>query len=270
MKHIVISAQMGAVSNLIRNIVLLSPDVNWTISNSRLDTVLKQYNPALKDDKSEWTNIENMFNHRLGNHFLMNLDYFSVQRRLNYDLPEAFINHSLFWGLPTNFIQQLDFLDIVFIMPSTTFGLEWQTRAATEKVIIPNLKKQHDFKSFCQHDFCFNPDEKQIKIADYINQHGLENYIKFNALNMREVFRQQQQDLRQAIADKPVTVIGLEDIILGSAELISKTLSQALTIQLDHTQVATVLEAWQSLHWAPQETFDWAYVWENNTDFLNE
>ena len=262
MKHIVVSAQMGAVSNLIKNIVLLSSDVYWPFNESRLDTVLKQYDPVLKINKSKWVDLEVAFNQRLGNYFLMNLDYFSVKPWLNYDLPEAFINHSLFWDMPADFTQQLDFLNIVFIMPSTVFGLEWQTRAATEKVMIPKIEHQYDF--------CFAPNEKQTRIADYINRHGLENYIKFNVHSMRQVFKQQQQDLRLVIADKSVTVIGLEDIILGSAELISTTLSQSLNIHLDHTQVATVLDTWRSLHWTPQETFDWSYAWSNNIDFPNE
>lgn len=262
MKHIVISAQIGAVSNLIKNIALLSPDVYWPFNKSRLETVLKQYNPALKTNKSNWVDLEDAFNRRLGNYFVMNLDYFSVKHQLNSNLPKVCINHSLFWDMPANFTQQLDFLNIVFVMPSTAFGLEWQTRAATEKVIIPRIERQYDF--------CFAPNEKQTRIADYINRHGLENYLKFNIHSMRHVFKQQQQDLRLAIDDKSLTVIGLEDMILGSPELISTTVSNALNIHLDNTQVATVLDTWRSLHWAPQETFDWPYAWSNNINFPNE
>jgi hypothetical protein len=262
MKHIVISAQMGAVSNLVKNIVLLSPDVDWPLSESRLDVVLRQYDPVLKHDRSTWTGLEVTLNQRLGNCFLMSFDWTTAKHHLNRNQPAAFINHSLFWDIPQDFDQQLNFLDVVFIMPSTAWGLEWQTRAAAEKVLIPNLEKQYDF--------CFAPEEKSARIADYIARHGEENYIKFNVHSMRHVLKQQQQDLRQAMAHRPVTVIALEDIILGSAELIAATLGQALNIHLDQDQVSTVLDRWRALHWAPEHTFDWPYAWSLAKDFPNE
>lgn len=262
MKHIVISAQMGAVSNLIKNLVLLSPDVYWPLAEDRLDTILKQYDLVLKKDKTTWVSLEVALNQRLGNYFLMDVNYESVKKNLNFTQPAAFINHSLFWDLPKDFDQQLNFLDVVFIMPSTAFGLEWQTRAATEKVVIPNLEHHYDF--------CFAPEEKEIKLEDYINRHGEENYIKFNVYSMRHVFKQQQDDLRTLMSNRPVTIMSLEDIILGSTELVHAMVTQALNITLDIKHVEQVLTAWRSLHWAPEETFNWPYAWSTKVDFPNE
>lgn len=260
MKHIVISAQMGAVSNLVKNIVLLSPDIYWPLEQDRLQVVLNQYNPILKQDKSTWVSLEVALNQRMGNYFLMDMDYRSVQDKLPGDRPAAFINHSLFWDLPVDFDQQLNFLDVVFVMPSTEFGLEWQTRAATEKVMIPNLEHHYDF--------CFDPADKQVKLPQYIQQHGEKNYIKFNVHSMRQVFKQQQDTLRAQAINCPV--LCLEDIILGSAQLIHHNITQALNISLAVDQVHQVLHAWRSLHWAPEHTFNWPYTWSTNMDFPNE
>jgi hypothetical protein len=261
MKHTIISAQMGALSNLIKNIVLLSDNIYWPTNVDRLELILNQYNVSLKQDKSSWVDLEAKLNSKLGNYFLMELNYWSVKQHLPTQ-PCVFINHSLFWNMPSDFNKQLDHLNVLFVMPQTDFGIEWQTRAAFEKVVAPNFDQQYDF--------CFEPDKKEQKIKSYIADHGQENYFKFNVHNMRFIFKQQQQELIQNVDTHLTNFIWLEDIVLGSADLVSTKIEQAIDIKLDRKQVDQILRTWRSLHWRPEDTFDWPYAWSSTVNFPME
>jgi hypothetical protein len=257
MKHIVISAQMGAASNLIKNLVLLSPDVYWPTDVPRMELVMAQYNKNLKIDKTNWIDAELRLNNQLAhNCFLMEVDYFKNQQLLTFPKPGVFINHSLFWDLPANLIEQQKYIQVIFVSPRTQFGLEWQMRAIYEKKCL--IKNDTEF-----HDFCFAPEEKDKKVQQYIDQFGTEEYLRYNIWNARQILLDQQHIIFNYATTNKLPVLYLEDLLLGSDQLLHKNLQDIFNINLPLNQVTTVLSTWRQLHWDVTQTFDWLYSIDN-------
>lgn len=251
MKHIIVSAQMGSCSNLIKNLLLLSTDLYWPTDVSRLDLAMAQYDPILKYDKTQWTAKEQDLHKTIKNPFMMSVTLDKVCDLNSRPGPSAYINHSLFWQWPEYSNEIFNLANVIFVAPTSMFGLEWQTRAATEKVIIPNFESQYDF--------CFEPENKEQSIQKYINVHGQDAYIAFNALNMREVFKQQQHTVKEQSRLLPSLWLALEDILMSPGELLYSTLTNHLGIEINLAEFNTVLDTWRELHWPIDTTFNWRY-----------
>ena len=263
MKNIVISAQMGAASNIIKNILLLSSDVYWPNSVPRLDLVMKQYDKNFKTDKTQWIPSERLLNNQLANNcFLMEVDYFKFQSMLNFPKPGVFINHSLYWELPINFKQQQEYVDFLFVMPVTNFGLEWQMRAIYEKKCL--VLNDNEF-----YDYCFAPEDRDKKVQEYINQFGKDEYFRYNVWNAKQIIAEQQNNTLAYIKQNKLPLIYLEDIILGSAQSLCNQLETIFKINIPLDYVEIVLDEWKNLHWNVAQTFDWVYS-SNNIGTIKE
>lgn len=246
MKNVIVSAQMGAAGNLVQSILRLSNDVYWPNLDDRQQKIESQYPTHLKTDKKNWTDLEDCLDKTLYNPFLMDFD---PRNDIAYEKPAVFVNHSLFWTLPDNFDEIRNRFDFVFVLPSTRFGLEWQCRAAFEKVISPHQNEYYDF--------CFFGRNQKDQIHQYIKEHGLDEYQRYNVLNMREIFYQQQCKILEKIGND--VVIFLEDLLLIPGEKIVQILNKNLKIKFDIEQVDSVLHKWRHLHWPITETFNWKY-----------
>lgn len=251
MKNIIISAQMGAAGNLVKNLVLLSHKIFFPGDPDRARLIENQYPDSLLENKLDWVKIETRLNHMIQNPFLMD---FKVDQVVDRDSPRVFLNHSLFWQWPSDLWDTLDQFNFIFVMPFTRFGLEWQCRAAFEKVLAPQKELLYDF--------CFEGSDKQHLILDYINTHGYAKYEAWNVFNMREIFLRQQQTLADTISGKPVMAIALEDLLLSPGAYLGKKLNDTFDLDLDIESVSNILKTWRDLHWPLESTFDWKYKLE--------
>lgn len=246
MHNIIVSAQMGAAGNLVKNIIQLSENIWWPKNTDRKALVDTQYPKLLATDRQTWTRLESVLHATVKNPFLVDFD---AKNNCVYEKPAVFVNHSLFWNWPTDFDTTKNNFCFLFVMPLTRFGLEWQCRAAFEKVIDPNQDKFYDF--------CYDGADKQQKINEFIKQHGLQAYQKQNIINMREILWQQQQTVMSKVNRD--SVIALEDLLLCPAKQVIEMLHKNIDIELDHCQVEDVLAKWRQLHWPLNQTYNWKY-----------
>lgn len=237
---------MGAAGNLVKNIIQLSNQIWWPSDIDRKALIEQQYPDLLYTDKRTWTQLENVLHITVKNPFLVEFD---PKNNRVYAKPAVFVNHSLFWNWPQNFDAIKNQFRFLFVMPMTSFGLEWQCRAAFEKVIDPNQDKFYDF--------CYNGTDKIQKINQFIEQNGLEAYQKQNVMNMREILWQQQQAVISKV-DRDC-IIALEDLLLCPVKKLVKIINKNLDIEFDHCQVSDVLTKWRQLHWPLDETYNWKY-----------
>lgn len=233
-------ADLGAAGNLVRNLLLLSNQVDWPLPTNRLDTILQQYLP--NTDLSQWLNIE--YRLRFWDRFYNvdlsdNIDLEKFQKRKITSDPVIYLNHSAFYQ-PTEYHQLASQVSTLYVAPQTDFGLRWQIRSYCEKKTVEKL-----------HNFSFenNIDEQR---SQYCATHGVESYYKLNIKNFAEIVKHRQ-------ANFGIPDISLELLLSGPAEEIIDCFYTCLSIRIDVNQAKQVLEKWRQCHWPMNETDNWKY-----------
>lgn len=248
MVNFLVAGDIGAAANLVRNIMLLSKDVDWPLNSFRLETVLNQYPERLKTNMLEWIYIE------VGLRFFQKYYGVDLSHDLNWDdyekkvvetqLPAVFINHSFVWEF-NNFLTFADHMPSLIVMPTTDFGLEWQIRAYCEKKGVDIM-----------HNFTF-PDRVEEQRTEYISKHGKEAWNQENITNMRSVIKER----RDRIVDTHKHMILPLEWLIGPEDLPAiNTIREYFDINVDVKEAAQVLNTWRSCHWPVEQTLEWKYA----------
>ena len=232
-KHLLLIGDLGAGTNLVKNLCLLdkSYDCPWQDPFNFFLTMYKD------TDFNNWLFYEDQtrfWQKRYGFDLSNNLE----SRDLKNINRTVFINHSAFWQQ-----DQLDKLkdscDIIFLAPMSDKGLRWQIRAYVVKKGIDKL-----------HNFSFtNP---SIEKQSYIDQHGLENYYKFNVLNMYEIIKHRRDQLA-----KKLTVFDMSNAYKGHNDIVQyfNTLGTNIPTHLANE----LFNEWYSKHWDYTTTDQWMW-----------
>ena len=56
MQHKLVVADLGAAGNLVKNLIMLSPEIHWPFQKDRYQTILNQYSTTVNFDN--WLSIE--------------------------------------------------------------------------------------------------------------------------------------------------------------------------------------------------------------------
>jgi hypothetical protein len=244
-KNVLIVADLGACANIVKNL-LLTGDYAWPLSEDKFTSLLNQYNTDLQ--LKDWLFQEYMLRYWkkfFGIDLSDNLDFQQYHTQIiQPNLPIIFINHSAFYQID-EFDKFAKHFDILFICPTTKFGLEWQIRSYCEKKTLPLL-----------HDFSFESEKKQ-SVMKYISSHGVDKYYEINITNMKEIIDHRQQYFRQRVKEKEV--LCLEQLLLSPSHTIADFLCQRFQQDLPFHQIKQLLMAWRHLHWPVESTADWAY-----------
>lgn len=245
MKHKLVVADLGAAGNLVKNLILLSPDIHWPMEKDRYLTILNQYSTEV--NFARWLSTE--YQLRFWKYYYQvdladNLDYDIYVKSSLPKKPVVFLNHSAFYQ-PEQFDKFKTSLDIIYIAPDTIFGLEWQIRSYCEKRSVSLL-----------HDFSFDSDKTNQK-KNYMQKYGEESYYRMNITNMKEIIGHRQQLFKVDFSLE--NTIKLEDLLYGKVDTVVDKLSRALSISLSYNQADNVIKAWQNLHWPLEKTSDWKY-----------
>lgn len=240
---------IGAAANLIRNILLLSPDVHYPFDHSRLDRILNQYPDHLAIDKQQWIFIEakfRFFQHIYNVDLSFDLNWEHYQNTVkNADKPGVFINHSFVYDLD-NFFVFLKNMPTLIVMPITDFGLEWQVRAYCEKKGVDIM-----------HNFTFADNVAEQK-EQFIQQHGHEAWCIENIQNMKHIIKERRDSVVKSVDQD--AILPLEWLIQGDDAQTLHKLTQRFDIDLDAQDAVTVLQTWRSRHWPLEETMNWKYA----------
>ena len=250
MVNFLVAGDIGAAANLVRNIMLLSEDVDWPLKTPRLETVLNQYPELLSTDKLKWIFIEvkfRFFKAIYGTDPSHDLNWEEYKNNIVVkDQPAVFINHSFVWEFD-NFLTFTQHLPSVIVMPTTDLGLEWQIRAYCEKKGVDIM-----------HNFTF-PDRIEEQKAKYIAQHGQEAWHQENITNMKSIIRERRDHIINTV--DPTMILPLEWLISGLDDRkVVDQLRKHFEIDIDFAQASQVLNTWRSRHWDLADTYNWKYA----------
>ncbi len=244
-KLFVVHADLGAAKNIIKNILLLSPDVYFPFDiTDRLRFLLEKiYNPRPLDT---WFDAE----YRLKNYPDFGIKF--VQGDVNVDdiinLPESMRIQLI----KTNFaldlynrdqvdrVIHLPWVRFVCVYPGTDLGVRWQVRAYVSK------KSENSM-----HNFTYE-DPKDIE--RHKKQWGHDSWSKVNLYNFYQAVLAHRTKLQQCAWPS----IELEQILYPDRwEDLIESLMQHFAIPLDRDQCLRLLQAWSDLHWPLTETRQW-------------
>jgi hypothetical protein len=239
-KDILIIADLGAAGNLVRNLLLLSAQVDWPLPTDRYASILSQYQNLT--DMSQWLDIEyklrfwkNYYEVDMSDH----LDFQIFQQRKRMSSPVVYLNHSAFYQ-PVELEQFKNEVDILYIAPITKFGLDWQVRSYCEKKTVEKL-----------HNFTFESDMEQQKYQ-FCKEHGHDAYYRLNITNFKEILKSRQKEF--GTPDLPLEMLLSESIIP-----ILEIISQRVGVSIDTQQAEQVLAHWRQCHWLLSDTNNWKY-----------
>ena len=112
MVNFLVCGDIGAASNTVRNIMLLSNDVYWPFTDSRLGKILNQYPERLTTNRQEWVLLEGktgQYEKYYGVDISLELNWENYEKNIRLtDKPAVFINHSFAYDLD-NFYLFLSF-----------------------------------------------------------------------------------------------------------------------------------------------------------------
>lgn len=244
-KDILIIGDLGAGSNLIKNMLLLG-DFYWPYSSDKFQRLKKQYSAEL--DFASWITQEctlRFWRDKLGIDLSDDLDiktYCNLGVRAS--LPNVFINHSAFWQ-QEEFQQARDLFDVLYVAPISDWALEWQIRAYCEKKTVPML-----------HDFCFEND-RQRQIEEFKAANGAEKYYELNITNMKSIVGTRQKQFLDLI--RPDDFLSLDRLLTDDVDSVVSWLNHRFNQSISIDQGSELLTLWRNKHWPVHLTSDWPY-----------
>lgn len=242
--NILVLADLGAAGNLVKNLALLSNQVDWPLQENRFLRILDQYQSTTT--LSNWLAIE--YNLRFWKKYYQldlsdTLDWAEYNKMCaDTKLPIVFLNHSGFYQLK-EFTQFKKNLQVIYICPETEHGLEWQIRSYCEKKGFDKL-----------HDFTFESD-KENQIKQHIKKYGKESYFHCNIQNMKFIINARQQKMKEVIKN----FIPLEYLVDGSKDELYNVFCDRTKLYINRSHFVEVVQLWRKLHWSWEDTYEWKY-----------
>ena len=231
---IIVVGDLGAGANLIKNTLFLSPDVDFPMPvDERLNYIKNNIYPSLlKNNLSEWITYEYKLRTWQQWYNVDVSDYFSdistakvIVKSQNYKI--VFITH---WPDIANKLKtKYPGIKLVITSSNNKEQLQWQVDTYISKIGIDNLQ-----------NFSFPTDIEKNK-QQYIDQHGIDAYHKFNILNMTEILERRIIEYKNL----PGHHISVGD--LGSGNWIV-ALQNYLNITLNIESCQDLIETWKKLH----------------------
>lgn len=244
-KDSLVIADLGAASNLIKNLLYLG-DYYWPLAGDKFIQISNQYRPDLELD--HWLEQEyklRFWQEKFGIDLSDDLDFGKYMRTLSTrEYSAVFVNHSAFWQ-QDKFLEFAERTDYIYIMPFSIVGLEWQIRAYCEKKTIPLL-----------HDFSF-VSNREVEITKFKQEFGDSAYYEMNIANMIDIMKNRQTQFYKVIDHN--RVLALEDVLLNDPNVLCKILCELFDQDLPKNQVTSVIESWRSLHWPFDKTAAWQF-----------
>lgn len=243
----VVHADLGAAKNIIKNMLLLSPDVYFPVkTNDRLGFMLKNiYNPRPLDT---WFDAE----YRLKNYPEFGIDFvlgdadvgkiIELPQKMRTLLTHKHFALDLYNREQVDKVVNLPWVRFLCVYPCTDLGLRWQIRAYVSK---KNERNMHNFTY-----------EDPAYIDRHIENWGMESWIKVNTYNFYQAVLEYKNKLEKH--DWPS--IHLEQILYPDQwhDLIN-FITEHFAIELDPDQCVALLQAWSNLHWSLAATSQWQH-----------
>lgn len=241
---IVIVADLGAAGNLVRNLILLSEQVDWPLVTDRVAAISNQYNPNKNLNQWLFTEYRLRFWDKYYNVDISNdIDLLKFSQRRIAAKPVVYLNHSAFYQF-NEYKLLKNMVKTLYVAPVTDFGLKWQIRSYCEKKTVEQL-----------HNFAFEADVDNQR-NNYCRIHGIDAYHRLNIINFIEIVNSRQKEFGSPD-------LSLESLLFGDVEKIVDLLLEKLDVTVDKELAAQILIKWQQCHWPLEQTTNWKYYDSN-------
>lgn len=241
---IVVLGDLGAGTNFVKNILMLSPEADFPIlpiGKTRLE-YLKQtaYPDTLVDTPDQWIKYEyrlRYWKHIYGTDVADNFNDINTPTvaKVSQTKKIVFICH---WPeIANRLISMYPRIKIVSLHAEHPADVDWQVSMYIEKLGIEKLQ-----------NFSFNGNIQEQK-QNYIQEHGDLDYQKFNALNMYEIML----DRKDTYANPLYTVVRINQLQQDDWIL---PLAESIGITLDLEQAKELAARWRSIN--PTKTKQWS------------
>lgn len=246
-KLFVLHADLGAAKNIIKNILLLSPDVYFPgDTQDRLAFMLRKiYNPR---PLATWFTAE----YRLKNYPEFGIDFIlgdadvgsivNLPDAMRVQLSKTNFALDLYNRERIDEVIDLPWVKFLCIYPRTELGVRWQVRAYVSK------KTEKDM-----HNFTY---QKSDNILRHKNLWGTESWTKVNTYNFYQSVLQHKNKLEKS----GWPGLELEQILYPQQwPILINFLRQYFKITLNLDDSICLLQAWTDLHWKVDETEQWQH-----------
>ena len=244
---IIVIGDLGAGTNLVKNILLLNEEVDWpnVPTDNRLNFLKETAYPLhLKDNLTTWTSFEYKFRNFKGCYGVdVSDNYADLNTQLVAEKSQnnkiIFVCHWPEYAVRLKNIYPS--IKLVSLYPETNFELLWQIKTYIDKVSIEKLQ-----------NFSFGENIESQK-AQYINTFGEDEYYKFNVLNMIEILNK-RKDLYKNIDGYAIQINSLlaEDAWIDD-------IGKFLNIKINKSNSLDLLNRWRSLHRPIEEIYNFKW-----------
>jgi hypothetical protein len=244
-KIFVLHADLGAAKNIIKNILLLSPEVYFPFTtHDRLEFLLtKIYNTR---PLNSWFDAEYTLKNypKFGIELLQgdaNVDdVINLPDDMRRQLSKTNFALDLYNRDQVDRVVNLPWVRFMCVYPRTDLGVRWQVRAYVSK------KSEN-----AMHNFTYE-DPKDIE--RHKEQWGHESWSKVNIYNFYQAVLAHRTKLQHSAWPS----IELEQVIYPDRwEDLIDSLIRYFAISLNHVQCLRLLKAWSDLHWPLADTCLW-------------
>jgi len=231
---IVVLGDLGAGSNFVKNVLLLSDEVDfpWR-SQDRLDFIQKNVYPeSLQKKYNDWIKFEYRLRAWKKYYNVDIADKFSdicTQEVCNLTQTKkiVFLSH---WPDIVNQLKEMySKINVVSLHAKTQKEIDWQVSQYISKIGINSLQ-----------NFTFSENIEQQK-QKYIAEHGIKSYQQLNALNMREILYSRKDTYQSK------NYINVDIAQLQNDSWITDVAKQ-LNINIDLTQAKKLSKIWKRLN----------------------
>jgi len=244
---IIVIGDLGAGANIVKNILLLNEMVDWpgVATTNRLDVIKQTIYPVeLANNLNKWMNFERVFRNFNKNYGVDISDndgdigtQLVVEKSQNKKI--VFLCH---WPeIALDLKNKYNSIKLVSLYPETDFELLWQIKTYIDKISIEKLQ-----------NFSFD-NNIELEKQRYIDQFGIEDYYKYNVLNMIEILNDRTNSYKH-INGHAIKINSL----LTNDDWIDE-IENFLNIKLNKSESVDLLNHWRSLHKSTQEIDD--YKW---------
>lgn len=243
----IVVGDLGSGVNFVKNILLLSDNTDWPLPSkvNRVDYFFKEIYPdKLKINLTTWTKQEyklRKFDSRYGVSITDSYADISTEKVANISNKTKIIFFTHWPKVAEKLKTQYPDIKLVSVSAHTDFELIWQIKTYIDKIGIEKLQ-----------NFSFDSDAGTKK-EQYILEHGLDEYYKFNVLNMFDILKDRAPKYQIGYN------IPIAKLLSESLDSVVSDLREYTGVNIDYGQAKTVHNRWKSLHNPVEEVYN--YTW---------
>ena len=255
-KPLIIIGDLGAGTNIIKNLLILDHRYNFFDNHTqdRKSKIFSLYPRKLKNNLHVWLTTEyttRTWQSLYGIDLSDNINVNNVIKVLDRINGAVFINHSAFYQ-HKEVLQLQKHFNLVYILPKTLNGLQWQIKSYAEKITVDNL-----------HNFTTSSDAERTTL---INKHGMKIWNEMNLTNMFYICKQRRASFYQFAKCNNIKTIPLEFLLTPKKHIkLYELFVNMFEYTVNKSTFIELLSTWLNLHDSPDSVEQEQWIKHNIT-----